>query len=54
MGYSLIGPNGVREREVDMMGLQKMDSRPKAAWVKMREVFMQLEPERSVRVAVYE
>jgi len=40
MGYRLIGPNGVREREFDMMGLQKMDSRPKAAWVKMREVFI--------------
>jgi hypothetical protein len=36
------------------MGLQKMDSRPKAAWVKKREVFMQLESERSARVAVYE
>jgi hypothetical protein len=54
MGYRLIGPNGVREREFDMMGLQKVDGRPKAAWVKMREVFMQLESERSARVAVYE
>jgi hypothetical protein len=49
MGYRLIGPNGVREREFDMMGLQKVDGRPKAAWVKMREVFMQLESERSAR-----
>jgi hypothetical protein len=37
-----------------MMGLQKMDRRPKAAWVKRREAFMQLESERSARVAVYE
>jgi len=53
MGYRLIGPNGVRERRFDMIGLQKMDSRPKAAWVKKREMFTQLVSELCARVAVY-